>query len=90
MKRVGRKQKSQKKSSKRQEPELKVINPHTAGIEITVLRSYLRQRENLIQASSTHVQRMQRALTQMNLQLHKVISDLTGVTGLNIVRAIIA
>ena len=57
--------------------------------EIVVLRSYLRQRENLIQTSSTHVQRMQKALTQMNLSLHKVISDITGVTGLNILRAII-
>ena len=37
--------------------------------EIAVLRSYLRQRENLIQSSTSHVQRMQKALTQMNLQL---------------------
>ncbi len=58
--------------------------------DIAVLRSYLRQRENLIQSSSTHIQRMQKYLTQMNLQLHKVISDITGVTGLNIIRAIIA
>ena len=57
--------------------------------EIAVLRSYLRQRENLIHSSTRHVQRMQKALTQMNLQLHKVISDITGVTGLNILRAII-
>ncbi len=57
--------------------------------EIAVLRSYLRQRENLIRSGTTHVQRMQKALTQMNLQLHKVISDITGVTGLNIIRAII-
>ncbi len=58
--------------------------------DIAVLRSYLRQRENLIQNSSTHIQRMQKALTQMNLQLHKVISDLEGVTGLNIIRAIVS
>ena len=57
--------------------------------EIAVLRSYLRQRENLVQNSSTHVQRMQKSLTQMNLQLHKVISDITGVTGINILTAII-
>ena len=57
--------------------------------DIAVLRSYLRQRENLVQNSSTHVQRMQKALTQMNLQLHKVISDITGVTGINIITAII-
>ncbi len=58
--------------------------------EIAVLRSYLRQRENLIRNASSHIQRMQKALTQMNLQLHKVISDITGVTGLNIIRAIIS
>ena len=57
--------------------------------DIAVLRSYLRQRENLIQNSTSHVQRMQKALTQMNLQLHKVISDITGVSGLNILTAII-
>ena len=53
------------------------------------MRSYLRQRENLVQNASAHVQRMQKALTQMNLQLHKVISDITGVTGINILTAII-
>lgn len=57
--------------------------------EIAVLRSYARQRENLVQNTSTHVQRMQKALTMMNLQLHKVISDITGVTGINILTAII-
>lgn len=57
--------------------------------EIAVLRSYLRQRENLLRSATTHIQRMQKALVQMNLQLHKVISDITGVTGLNILRAII-
>lgn len=57
--------------------------------EIAVLRSYLRQRENLLRSGTTHIQRMQKALVQMNLQLHKVISDITGVTGLNIIRAII-
>ena len=58
--------------------------------DIAVLRSYLRQRENLIRNAASHIQRMQKALTKMNLQLHKVISDLTGVTGLNIIRAIIS
>lgn len=58
--------------------------------QICVLRSYIRQRENLIQSASTHILRMQKALTQMNLQLHRVISDLTGVTGLAIIRAIVA
>jgi transposase len=57
---------------------------------VCVLRSYMRHRETLVQASSAHVQRMQKALTQMNVQLHRVISDITGVTGLRIIDAIIA
>ncbi|CBN55397.1 Gp3 protein [Kamptonema sp. PCC 6506] len=55
-----------------------------------VLRSYIRHRDNLIKSSSSHVLRMQKALIQMNLQLHKVISDITGVTGMAIIRAIVA
>ena len=58
--------------------------------EICVLRSYIRHRDNLIRSAGTHVQRMQKALTQMNLQLHRVISDITGKTGLKIIRAILA
>jgi hypothetical protein len=58
--------------------------------EICVLRSYIRQRDSLIKSSSTHVQRMQKALIQMNLHLHKVISDITGVTGMAIIKAIVA
>src|SRR5215471_2380104 len=50
--------------------------------EIRVLRSYLRQRENLVTAASTCVQHMQKALTEMNVQLANVISDITGVTGM--------
>ena len=50
----------------------------------------MRQRENLIRSASSQIQRMQKALTQMNLQLHKVISDISGVTGLNIIRGIIS
>lgn len=57
--------------------------------EICVLRSYIRQRDNLIRSSSVHVLRLQKALSQMNLQLHQVISDITGVTGLKILRAIV-
>jgi len=56
--------------------------------DICVLRSYLRQRDNLIRTAATHVQRMQKALTEMNLQLHKVISDITGITGSRILQAI--
>ncbi len=58
--------------------------------KICVLRSYMRQREMLIRQASRHVQQMQKALTQMNIKLHQVISDLSGDTGLRIVRAIVA
>ena len=46
--------------------------------QICVLRSYIRQRETLIKEAGTHIQRMQKALIQMNLQLHKVISDINS------------
>jgi transposase len=58
--------------------------------EVCVLRSYLRQREMLIQSASMHIQHMQKALQQMNLLLHNVVSDITGVTGLKIIKAILA
>ncbi len=58
--------------------------------QVCVLRSYIRQRDSLIQTASTHVQRMQKALIQMSLQLHQVISDITGVTGMAIIKAIVA
>lgn len=56
---------------------------------ILPLRAYLRQRDMLIKSAATHVQHMQKALTQMNLHLHNVISDITGVTGIAIVRKIV-
>ena len=58
--------------------------------EICVLRSLLRHRDSLIEMASCHVQHMQKALDQMNLHLHHVISDVTGVTGLAILDAILA
>jgi transposase len=58
--------------------------------KICVLRSYMRQREMLIRSASRHVQQMQKALTEMNIKLHHVISNITGLTGLGIVRAILA
>lgn len=58
--------------------------------QICVLRSYMRQRDNLVKSASTHVLRMQKALTEMNVQLHRVISDITGTTGMRILRAIVA
>jgi transposase len=57
--------------------------------EICVLRTYLRQRENLITAATISIQHMQKALAEMNLQLTNVISDLSGTTGLAIIRAIL-
>ena len=54
------------------------------------LRSYVRQRANLVRLSGQHVQRMQKALELMNLKLTKVLGDVTGVTGLKIIRAIVA
>lgn len=58
--------------------------------QICVLRSYWRHRSNLVRYASDHIQHMQKALTQMNLHLHKVLSNVTGVTGMNIIRAIIS
>jgi transposase len=57
---------------------------------LAALRAYLRQRESLVRYSSSHVQHMQKALMQMNLQLQHVVSDITGVTGLAILRSIVA
>jgi hypothetical protein len=57
--------------------------------KICILRSYMRQRQMLISNASRHIQQMQKALTQMNLKLHQVISDLSGQTGMRIVRAIL-
>jgi len=57
---------------------------------ICVLRSFWRHRDNLIRYASSHVQHMQKALIEMNIQLHKVISDITGLTGMRIIRAILS
>jgi transposase len=54
------------------------------------VRSLLRHRDSLVQMGSSHVQPMQKALDQMNLQLHHVISDITGLTGIAILEAILA
>jgi transposase len=55
-----------------------------------VVRSYLRLRDTLSKDSNSLVQRMQKALTEMNVQIHRVISDITGMTGMSILRAIVA
>jgi transposase len=57
--------------------------------KICILRSYMRQRQMLISTASRHIQQMQKALTQMNLKVHQVLSDLSGQTGMRIVRAIL-
>jgi transposase len=71
---------------------------HSAGLlrgsfrppqAVCTVRSILRHREGLVQIASTHVQHMQKALDQMNLQLHHVISDITGLTGTAIIEAIL-
>ncbi|WP_242054037.1 IS110 family transposase [Nostoc sp. FACHB-888] len=58
--------------------------------QVCILRSYIRQRECLIKSAGTHLQRMQKALIQMNLHLHQVISDISGLTGMTIIKAIVA
>ncbi len=59
------------------------------GRDIAALRSYLRLRERHLDYAAAHIQHMQKALTLMNLQLHHVVSDVTGVTGMKIIRAIV-
>ncbi len=76
-----------------------LLKLHTYGLlnnsfqplsKIRILRTYWRQRLLHVTGAGTCVQRMQKALTQMNIQLANVISDLSGVTGQLIVRAIVA
>ncbi len=50
----------------------------------------MRQRERLVEYGAAHIQHMQKALMEMNLQLHHVVSDITGATGMRIIRAIVA
>jgi transposase len=57
---------------------------------IVALRAYLRHRQSVVESASTYVLRMQKALLQMNLQLSLVVSDITGVTGLKILRDVVA
>ena len=57
---------------------------------VAALRGYLRHRDTLVKSMSTVVLRMQKALTQMNVQLHQVISDITGKTGMAILHDIVA
>src|ERR1700680_4005387 len=54
------------------------------------LRAYLRHRERLVDYAAAHIQHMQKALMQMNVQLHHAVADITGATGMRIIRAIVA
>lgn len=75
-----------------------LLQLHTYGLlqgafrpveQICALRAYIRHRMNQVRYSSVHIQHMQKALTQMNLLLHNVVSDITGVTGMRIIKAIL-
>src|SRR4051812_49541248 len=48
--------------------------------QIAELRAYVRQRERLLEYAASHIQHMQKALTEMSLQLHHVVADITGTT----------
>jgi transposase len=67
-----------------------LVGSFRPGDAIVVLRGYLRQRQTLIRYAGSHVQHVQKALEQMNVKLTEVVSDITGVTGLSILRAILA
>lgn len=56
---------------------------------ICVVRAYVRQRDTLTEEGARHIQRIQKVLEQMNLQLHKVVSDVTGETGMAIIDAVL-
>jgi transposase len=60
------------------------------GQEICAFRTLLRHRGELVQAASQQIQHMQKSLDQMNVQIHRVLSDITGVSGLAMVDAILA
>src|SRR5258708_14691747 len=57
---------------------------------ICAIRSLWRHRSSLIQMAAEHVLHMQKALDQMNLQIHRVLNDITGLSGLRILEAILA
>jgi transposase len=57
--------------------------------QVVVLRAYLRQRDMLVTYAGQHIQHMQKALEQMNVKLTEVVSDITGVTGMSIIKAIL-
>jgi transposase len=58
--------------------------------EVAAMRTYWRQRKELVESAGREVLHMQKALTQMNVQLHVALSDITGVSGMKILRAIVS
>lgn len=62
------------------------FRPDDAGV---IFRTYVRQRSNLVESAARQMQHMHKALIQMNIQLHQVLSNISGVTGMAIIRAII-
>ena len=58
--------------------------------KICAIRAVSRHRASLIECASAHVQHMHKALPQMNLQIHHVLSDITGLSGMAIIEAIVA
>lgn len=58
--------------------------------DMSALRTYARQRDTIVNRAADEIRRMQKALEQMNIQLAKVVSDISGVTGMSIIRAIVA
>lgn len=76
-----------------------LLQLHTYGLlegafrpdeQVCALRAYMRQRENLVRCRAAHIQHMQKALRQMNLLLDNVVTDITGNTGMAIIRSILA
>jgi transposase len=57
--------------------------------QVCTLRAYVRQRSTLVRSAASYIQRMQKALTQMNLLLHNVVTDITGATGMRIIKGIL-
>jgi transposase len=57
--------------------------------QIVVLRAFVRQRAMLVACAATHIQHMQKALQQMNLRLDTVVADITGQTGMRIIKAVL-
>ena len=58
--------------------------------DLVALRTLLRHRSQLVEHRSPHIQHMQKALLQMNVQLSQAVTDITGLTGQKIIRAILA